>query len=59
MPAPTRWPHKRNVKFSDEQWAALNALAEARQTSFASVIRELLDLGLAASSAEMRKEAQS
>ena len=52
MPAAKRWPHERGVKFSDEQWQAVNALAEARQTSFSAVVRELIDAGLAVKSAQ-------
>ena len=46
MPAEKRWPHKQNVQFSDEQWDAVHALAASQKTSFASIVRELIDLGL-------------
>lgn len=52
MPASRRWPHKRNVQFSDEQWSALHERAEAQKTSFAAIVRELIDLGITAKAAQ-------
>lgn len=49
MPAEQRrWPHKRNVQFSDAQMAQLDAYARERQASLAAVVRLLVDAGLAA-----------
>lgn len=52
MPAPKQWTRSRTIQFSDEQWAAVNARAESQKTSFAAVVREMIDLGLAAKAAQ-------